>query len=429
LVDDRRDDDCRNEVERLRLRIAGLEAMAIERETLEHQLRQAQKMEGIGRVTGGIAHDFNNLLTVMLANIALIEGQLPPSADGIRGDLEALTSAAHRGAELVRKLLSFSRREHLNMQPLKLASVVEDWVPALRRMLPETIQLTAELGDDGTVILGDRGAIEQILLNLATNARDAMSGGGFLRFGSERVYLNERYRESHPWAVVGPYVALSVSDTGIGMDKDTLQHALEPFFTTKPVGVGTGLGLSMVYGLMKQHGGLVQLYSEPFRGTVVRLYFPVHEGAVVAQAPALTATSLEALKGSETILLVEDEPAIRSAGRRLLATQGYQVLTAEDGVSALRILAERGSEVHLIVTDVVMPLLGGPELLKAVRSMGYATDFLFTSGYVGRDLHETGELPPEEAFLRKPWTVEEFLGAVRGVLDRTKQGDQAPPQA
>jgi nitrogen-specific signal transduction histidine kinase len=397
--------------------------MAIEREALEHQLRQAQKMEGIGRVTGGIAHDFNNLLTVMLANIALIEGQLPPGNAEIRQDLGALAAAAQRGAELVHKLLSFSRREHLSMQPVKLSAVVEGWVPALRRMLPETIQLTAELGDDGAVVLCDRGAVEQILLNLATNARDAMSGGGgFLRFGSERVFLNERYRETHPWAAVGAYTALSVTDTGIGMDKNTLQHALEPFFTTKPVGVGTGLGLSMVYGLMKQHGGLVQLYSEPYKGTVVRLYFPVHQGAASSEvAPTLT-TGLDRLRGSETILLVEDEPAIRSAGSRLLATQGYKVLTAEDGVSALRVLAERGSEVHLIVTDVVMPLLGGPELLDAVRAMGLETDFLFTSGYVGRDLQETGELPSDEAFLRKPWTVEEFLGAVREVLNKPRRG-------
>jgi CheY-like chemotaxis protein len=231
------------------------------------------------------------------------------------------------------------------------------------------------------------------------------------------MYLNERYQHTHPWATVGYYIALAVSDSGEGMTKETLQHALEPFYTTKPVGVGTGLGLSTVYGMMKQHGGLVQLYSEVGRGTVVRLYFPIHSGTgPLAQASGPT-VDVNDYRGTETILLAEDEPAIRNAAQRLLALKGYGVLVAQDGVEALSLIAQRGRDIQLIVTDVVMPVLGGPALLQSVRARGFSTPFLFTSGYLGRDLHETGELPADAPFLRKPWTVEEFLGAIRRVLD------------
>ena len=387
-----------------------------ERLSLEAQLRQAQKMEAVGQLTGGIAHDFNNILTVIQGNADLLAEALPAEAGDLREELRDLRSAAQRGAELVRKLLRVSRQEQLQLRALDLGELVSDLSVMLRRVLPENIDVRVFVDEPVGTIRADTGAVEQILLNLATNARDAMPDGGLLHIATRRAWLDEEHRAAHGWGDPGQYVCLSVSDTGVGMDEQTRGRIFEPFFTTKPAEVGTGLGMAMIYGLVKQHGGFVDVYSELGQGTAVKIYFPVaREGRAT---PVPTPLPTELCGGTETILVVEDEFELRRAAARILEKFGYTVLLAGDGEQALELFRGHESAIDLILTDVVMPRMGGRELYAAAQQTGRNVKFLFTSGYTARDVCERITLDPRLPFLHKPWTLTELVVRVREVLDQ-----------
>ena len=388
-----------------------------ERADLERQLRQAQKMEAVGQLAGGMAHDFNNLLSTILTTAELMGSELPADS-ALRDDLETIRTAAGHGATLTAKLLAFSRRKTLEYQSLAVDELLGEFARVVRRLIPESIELSLSLRAPGARIRADQGAVEQIVMNLVTNARDAMPGSGALTIATERAAMDEEFTRAHAGTRPGDYVVLSVRDTGAGMDADTLRRVFEPFFTTKPVGVGTGLGMSMVYGLVKQHQGYVDVASEAGAGTAVTVYLPEVEAepppAVAEEAPRSSASA------GETILLVEDEPALRRVATRVLAKSGYRVLTAADGREALEML-EQQPRVDLVITDVVMPRLGGNELIRELRERGRQVRVLFTSGYPGRG-DEREEMEPGFPFLTKPWTIPELLGAVRMALDAPAPG-------
>ena len=391
-----------------------------EQRMLEEQLRQAQKMELVGQLTGGMAHDFNNLLTVILANANLIEAALPPAALDMRGDLYELEGAARRGTAMIKRLLSFSRRVHISPQPVDIARIISDLATTLRRLIPESIDIQMENGPDLPMVLADPGAVEQIVINLATNARDAMQAGGTLRIHVQGTRLDESHRAKHGWGNPGNYVHLRAIDNGTGMDDKIKAKIFEPFFTTKRAGQGTGLGMPMVYGLMKQHGGFVDVESEPGKGTIVHVFFP-------ATAKKLEDTPTDedayALKGgTETILLVENEEPIRKAAKRVLERFGYTVLLAADGEEGLREFREQRAHVQLVVSDVLMPRMNGQELLDAVRDEEPTINFLFMSGYSAGDLQESLSMDASVPYLPKPWTPGELVRSVRTVLDTAVPG-------
>jgi len=389
-----------------------------ERRTLEAQLRQAQKMEAVGQLAGGVAHDFNNLLTTILASSELLAAALPEGAPH-RDDVEMIHQAAQRAAELTRDLLAFSRRQQLALQAVPLGGLVADFARLARRIVPEDVEVSVQVESPGAVVRADPGAVEQILMNLVTNSRDAMPSGGTLRLVVGHSRLDEEYCRSRGWGAPGEYVVLSVADTGCGMDAKTQQHIFEPFFTTKPVNQGTGLGMAMVYGLVKQHGGFVSVYSEPGMGTTIRIYFPA---IAEAPSPKQPASAGEIREGRETILLVEDDATLRRTAKRVLEKFGYTVVTATDGRDALGIIRNRPTPADLIISDVVMPHASGPQLLSALREAGATPRMLFTSGYAARDVRERVMLESGMPFLAKPWTIAELLRKVREVLD-------APPGA
>jgi two-component system cell cycle sensor histidine kinase/response regulator CckA len=385
-----------------------------ERRALEAQLRQSQKMEAVGQLTGGIAHDFNNILTIILANADLLECDLPMGRPDLRAVLNESREAAQRGAALIRKLLGFSRRSKLEMKSVDLARLVSDMSGMLRRVLPENVDVEVRAEEPIGNARADSGAVEQILLNLATNARDAMPDGGRLTIEVKPDWLDEGYHAIHPWVEPGSYVSITVTDAGIGMDEATKERIFEPFYTTKPPERGTGLGLAMIYGLVKQHKGHIHVYSELGRGTTIKVYFPVtNESSIDSQSPR-EETQFEG--GSERILVVEDELAIGRATRRALESHGYRVLLAQDGEEALEVVRKRGSTIDLIVTDLVMPRLGGRQLYEALQAEGFSIPVMFASGYSQRDIQECAELDQVVPFLHKPWTLAELLRAVREAL-------------
>ncbi len=383
-----------------------------ERRALEEQLRQSQKMEAIGQLTGGIAHDFNNLLTIILANAQLLGKALPPDHADAQTDLRDVMAAALRGRVMVKELLGFARRTSLDLQPVQLDGLIGDLSGFLRRILPADVEIVI-CGADLPEVRADVHAAEQILFNLATNARDAMPDGGVLRIEMSRVQLNEDQRQTCGAQRAGDHVCLAVGDTGIGMDGKTRARMFEPFFTTKPTGKGTGLGLATVYGLVKQHGGGIEVDSEPGKGTRFRIYFPVADPA--AAEPLAPGNEVAVRGGRETILLVEDDDQLRRSAKRVLEDAGYQVVSAADGLEGLEALRQAGS-VHLVLSDLVMPRLGGRALFDAARRAGHTTPFLFVSGYSDPD--RTASLDPSVPLLHKPWTAPDLLRKVRDILDR-----------
>ena len=388
------------------------------RESLEEQLRQSQKMEAVGQLTGGIAHDFNNVLTIIGSNAEL----LAASGDAQTAEsleLREIQSATRRGAEMIARLLLFSRRGLLTRKRVEVRMVIRDFARMLERLLLAHVRL--ELGplEAAEVVNLDAAALEQVIANLCTNARDAMPKGGTIRIDCQSAWLDAGYHATHPWVTPGPYVCVSVSDTGIGMDEQTRARVFEPFFTTKPVGVGTGLGLSMVYGIMKEHGGMVHVYSEVGRGTIVKLYFPVADATTTttADAPKRTSNPMRISGGAECLLVAEDESAIRLATRRALESKGYEVLEASDGEQALARWRENRERVALVISDLVMPNLGGMQLVQALRAEGADVPVVFTSGYAAEAVHQEGGLPPDVLFLEKPWTLTQLFSTVRTALD------------
>src|SRR5437870_4585698 len=375
----------------------------------ERALRQADKMETIGRLTGAIAQQFNELLTAILTRTAALAQSLPPNRD-----LDELKVTAQRGAELVQRLLGFSRHHVLDLQPLILTEFVRDALDSLGRQLPANIEVQFEADEDGGVVEADPAAVKQVLLHLVTNARDAMRTGGTLHVEVRRARLGAADRPLHAWVEPGSYVSVALSDTGVGMDAKTLARVFEPFFTTKPVGVGTGLGMSMAYGLVQQHRGCLHPYREIGQGTTAKVYFP----AVRTRGVPEVAAADEALPGgTETILLVEDDQTMRLAAQQLLSKVGYRVVTAVDGQQGLDAFRAHRADLELVITDVVMPKLSGFDMYEVIRAESRGVRVLFMSGFPAPNFRKTVGEDPGVAFVTKPWTASELLAQVRRLLE------------
>ena len=381
---------------------------------LEAQFLQSQKMEAIGRLAGGIAHDFNNLLTVTIGYCDLALARIAP-LDPLRHDLEEIRKASDRCAALTRQILAFSRKQILVPKVINLGDVVAEMDKMLRRLIGEDIDLVSVRGKDLRNVKADPGQIEQVIVNLVVNARDAMPGGGKLTIETASVVLDESYARGHKYVSPGTYVMLAVSDMGRGMDEGTVERIFEPFFTTKELGKGTGLGLSTVYGIVKQSGGHINVYSEPGIGTTFKMYFPAVEEKVTDISKAAVLPS-EEIRGSETILVVEDEELVRMTIREILARYGYAVLEAQSGGEAVDLCSRRQGTIHLMLTDVVMPGMNGVELAKRLAPVQPGMKVLFMSGYTADAIVHQGILDPGIAFIHKPFTMVSLARKVREVL-------------
>ena len=385
-----------------------------EHKRLEEQFRQAQKMEAIGQLAGGIAHDFNNLLTVINGYSELMLQTLSAD-DPQRNSLEQIKTAGKRAALLTQQILAFSRRQVLEPRVLDLNEAVATMDKLLRRMIGEDIALVSSPDPALWRVKADPGQIEQIIMNLAVNARDAMSQGGKLTIETANVELDEAYARRHASVQPGPYVMLAVSDTGIGMDAKTQARIFEPFFTTKEPGKGTGLGLSTVYGIVKQSGGNIWIYSEPGKGATFKIYLPRVDEEVEVTAPVPVRP--ETLRGSETILLVEDDEMVRALAGAILQYNDYTVLETRNGQEALRICQEHPGPIHLLITDVVMPGMSGRELADRLAPLRPSMKILYMSGYTDNAIVRHGVLDIGTAFLQKPFTPVALAQKVRKVLD------------
>ncbi|MBX3274451.1 MAG: PAS domain-containing protein [Sandaracinaceae bacterium] len=379
----------------------------------EAQLAGAQRLDAIGRLAGGAAHDFNNLLSVILTYAELAAEPLPASSP-IREDLEQIHAAAQRAATLTRGLLAFSRRQILEPRVVHLDEVIDGIVPMLRRLLREDIDVRVHPCRALGHVMADPGQIEQVIMNLAVNARDAMPLGGSLTIETANAELDEDYAARHVGVQPGRYVCVAVTDTGVGMDAATCERIFEPFFTTKEIGQGTGLGLAVVFGIVKQSGGNIWVYSEPGRGTTFKVYLPRVDEAL---EPASAQAPRPALRGGETILLVEDEPAVRRAAERILRAAGYRVLVAGGGAEALALASAEPGEIHLLLTDVVMPEMSGGELATRFGRARPSARVLYSSGYTDNAIVHHGVLDPGKEFLAKPFSAVELTRKVRAVLD------------
>ena len=394
----------------------------------EEQLRQAQKMEAVGQLTGGVAHDFNNLLQVIVGNLEILTRNLPADSPRLKRSAENAMNGAKRAATLTQRLLAFSRRQPLAPQPVDVNKLVTGMSDLLARTLGETIQLETVLAGGLWRVEADPNQMENAILNLAVNARDAMPSGGKLTIETMNGHLDRAYAAQHAEVLPGQYVTICVSDTGVGMDKDVLSRVFEPFFTTKEVGRGTGLGLSMVYGFIKQSGGHVKVYSEPGQGTTVRIYLPRLVGEVNDLAPNNQRELSPEGAQSETILVVEDDEDVRAYSVAALRELGYRVLEATDGPGALRLLEGQGTtEVDLIFCDVVLPNgMSGADLAAAVRRLRPAVRVLFTTGYARNAVVHHGRLDAGVELITKPFTYAELAARVRDLLDQPalRTGDE-----
>jgi len=394
-------------------RFVGFVADVSDRKRLEEQLRQAQKMEAVGALAGGVAHDFNNLLTVI---VGYSELQIARLADGdpLRKDLLEIKKAADRAAALTRQLLAFSRKQVLQPRVIDLNETVAEMEKMLRRLVRADIEFVLALEPSLERVEVDPTQVEQVLMNLVVNARDAMPAGGRLVIETANVVLDETYPLSHIGTSAGPHVMLAVSDNGCGMDKKTRDRAFEPFFTTKGLGEGTGLGLATVYGIVQQSGGNIFVYSEPGAGTTFKVYFPQVQApreSSVEQVPGGVA------RGSETILLVEDEDMVRALAKRVLQDQGYSVLETRDGVEALAQARQHKGDIDLVLTDVMMPRMSGVDLVQVLREARPRIKVLYMSGYTDQGIVRLGELSQGAAFLQKPFATDALAETVRRILD------------
>ncbi len=392
----------------------GIDRDITERKMLEDHLRQSQKMEAIGVLAGGVAHDFNNLLTVINGYCQLMLNGRAES-DPFRADLEQILRAGQRASSLTSQLLAFSRKQILEPKILNLNHSIADTDNILCRLIGEDINLVVCPEPGLGSVRADPGQIQQIIMNLVINARDAMPQGGTLIIETANVNLDEEYIYKHGEGEVGPYVMLAVSDSGFGMDTETRSHIFEPFYTTKTDGRGTGLGLSTVYGIVKQSGGLIWVYSEPGKGSTFKVYLPRVEG--VAEEPQPETFEDEDNRGTETVLLVEDEPSVRELTARVLCESGYTVVEAPDGKEALRKACEFPGRIHLLVTDVVMPGMSGKALAFQFQVERPDTKVLFVSGYTDNAIIHQGVLDPRVAYLQKPFSAVDLARKVRKVLD------------
>ena len=386
-----------------------------ERKQLEDQLRQAQKMEAVGQLAGGIAHDFNNILQGIMGYAGIIKKNLSPDDQIYQGIVQIL-KGADRAATLTRQLLAFSRRQMIMPVDLDLNEIIAGLSKMLHRVIGEHIELQLKLNADTRTVHADPGTLEQVLLNLCLNARDAMPTGGRLTIDTQNVVLDDVFCKTHPWATPGGYALLSVVDTGMGMSPNIVERVFEPFFTTKEQGKGTGLGLSMVYGIVKQHNGLIVCSSEPGKGACFRIYLPSVERTVetskeVGDAPAAL------LGGTETILLAEDDEMVRDIAVLTLEKNGYKVIAAKDGEEALRFFEAHRESIQFALLDVVMPRVSGREVFNSIRATGSSLPVLFSSGYSTSAIHS--ELAVEEALetIQKPYSQNALLRKIREILD------------
>jgi len=385
----------------------------------EEQLRQSQKLEAIGQLAGGVAHDFNNTLGVITGYGERARKQIPEGHPA-RPRLEQMIKAAERAAGLTRQLLAFSRKQVMEPRLLELNAVVSDLDKMLRRVVGEDVEIEVRAAERLGTVRVDPTQIQQIIMNLVVNARDAMPKGGRLTIETADAEFDESYAAEHPPAKAGRFVMLAISDTGIGMDAETQRRIFEPFFTTKPAGEGTGLGLATVYGIVKQSGGYIWVYSEPGQGTTFKVYLPCVDEPTPAEAAAAAATP--APRGHETVLLVEDTESLREMIREVLAEQGYTVLLASQGEEALALAREHEEAIDLLLTDVVMPKLGGGDLARQLRRLRPAVRVLYMSGYTNGAVSRQGVLDEGVVLLEKPFTGDRLAHAVREALDRSKSG-------
>jgi two-component system cell cycle sensor histidine kinase/response regulator CckA len=387
----------------------------------EVRIRQAQKMEAVGRVAGGVAHEVNNMMAVVIGFAEFLKKGLGSDHPQAK-DVEEILKAGARASGIVRQLLAFARRQVLSPTLLDVNAVVESTRDMLARLLGADIEFEIRATPRLPPVRADRGQLEQVLVNLALNARDAIQSHGRVLFETAVVTLDDGYAARHsPVAMVrGRYTMIAVSDNGPGMDPDILGRAFEPFFTTKPTGQGTGLGLSTVYGIVKQSDGYVWAYSEPGLGTTFKIYLP----AVVAEIARDDTTTQSASAGTETILVVEDEPAVRNLSRRILEGRGYSVLEADDGRDALRLISEASRPIHLILCDVIMPEMNGRELALALQKRGLNIPLLYMSGYTGVDVIRRGLLTDQDPFVAKPFSEDILADEVRRLLDRRPENGQ-----
>lgn len=390
-----------------------------ERLRIEAQLVQSQKMDAVGRLAGGVAHDFNNLLTIITSYSELALDTVMPETATQKRLLEIL-SAARRATELTRQLLAFSRRQPQALRVAELNPVVERIMKTLHRLIGEDIEVQFRAGEGLGRVRLDPVQVEQILMNLAANSRDAMPQGGRFAIETSDIYLDEAYIEKKRAIIpMGRYVVLSVSDTGAGIPSDELEHIFEPFYTTKPAGQGTGLGLATVYGIVKQNQGFIWVYSEQGLGTTFRIYLPcVKESVATIEGQEERAEDAQA--GTETVLLIEDEEPLRRAAAEFLRLRGYTVLEARDGADALALSKKHESVIHLAVSDVVMPHMSGGELAKELEALRPETKLLFMSGYAGQMISDHKVMDGEHNFLQKPFTLKQLAGKIRTVLDRNR---------
>ena len=394
--------------------IRGIIVDLSERKQLEDDLRQAQKMEGIGRLSGGVAHDLNNLLSPILGYGEMLQAEFGPE-DERREAVEEIVRAAERARDLVRQLLAFSRRQTLEFKAIEVSSLVRDFEKLLRRTIREDIRVELELGESLPTIQADRGQVEQVIMNLAVNAEDAMPRGGRLLIETALVELDDSFVATHRGAEEGPHVMLAVRDDGVGMDEDTMDHVFEPFFTTKSQ--GTGLGLATVYGIVKQHGGSIWVQSEVGKGTEVACYFPVVRSEPDREPARARGEEGAAQKG--TVMVVEDEPAVRKLAVTALERQGYTLLSAGAGRECLEILEGHTGPVDLLLTDVVLPGMDGRSLFEKVKELYPETKGLFMSGYSEEVITHHGVLDQDIALVQKPFSIRYLIQRVREIV----QGD------
>ncbi|MBI4465640.1 MAG: PAS domain S-box protein [Acidobacteria bacterium] len=394
--------------------VLGIARDITERKRLQAQFLQAQKMEAVGRLAGGVAHDFNNLLNVIGGYSELLLPHLP-AEDSSRRYVTEIQKASGRAASLIRQLLAFSRKQVLQPKTLDLNDVIAELSKMLHRLIGEDIQLTTILQPKLGCVEADPSQVEQVVMNLAVNARDAMPKGGTFTIETANAELDEEYARWHPGCQPGSYVLMTVRDTGVGMDAETRLRIFEPFFTTKPVGQGTGLGLSTVYGIVKQSGGYIWVYSEPGQGTTFKIYLPRIKASV--QTPALEPQETEAPSGTETILVVEDEPAVRELTLEFLQNSGYHVLEADRGTTALELVRQYDGHIHLMLTDVIMPGMNGRELAEEMAQALPETKVVYMSAHADDRIHHHDISAPGTAFIQKPFSRLALARKVREVLD------------
>ncbi len=398
----------------LTIRDLTAQPLATPAKQTEQQIRQAQRMEAVGRLASGIAHDFNNLLTAIQGHAQFLTEDLSPEHPS-RADAEEILHSAERAAALTRQLLAFSRGQVVQPEAVQLNTVITAMERLLRRVISEDISVESQLEDELWPVRADPTQLEQILVNLIVNARDAMPQGGRITITTANAQLSADYAEDREEVASGDYVMLAISDTGIGMDRETQARIFEPFFTTKGPDKGTGLGLSTVFGIIKQMGGHIFVYSEPAHGTTFKIYLPRAGGSSARRQSAPVAPS--AARSNESVLIVEDDDAVRTLARRVLDTRGYRVWTCSGAEQALDIMQQYGDDMSLVISDVVMPGLNGQELSHRIRTSWPHVAVLFMSGYTDDDVRRNGLVGSADYFIEKPFTPESFAHKVRMVLD------------